>query len=117
MKKMGGLKLQVADSTASPFYSRSPSPMSYSDGESAKGFELKLSLSEKKKKRRKRRMSSSRRIESDMEEEEAGGEEEGATTMTTIARMLKSSSNRNPSLRRRVNLQQQMRMKRDTKKQ
>ena len=38
--------------------------------------------------------------------------------MTMIARMLKSSSNRNhQSLRRRANLQQQMRMKKDTKKQ
>ena len=73
MKKTGGLKLQVADSTASPFRLRSLSPMSYSDGESTKGFELKLSSSEKK---RKRRMPSSRRIESDTEEEEAGGEEE-----------------------------------------
>ena len=76
MKKTGGLKLQVADSTASPFCLRSPSPMSYSDRESTKGFEPKLSSSEKKK-RRKRRMSSSKRIESDTEEEEAGGEEEG----------------------------------------
>ena len=74
MKKTGGLKLQVADSTASPFCSRSLSPMSYSDGEWTKGFEPKLSSSEKKKKR-KRRTPSSRRIESDTEEEEAGGEE------------------------------------------
>ena len=73
MKKTGGLKLQVADSTASPFCSRSLSPMSYSDGESTEGFEPKLSSSEKK---RKRRTPSSRRIESDTEEEEAGGEEE-----------------------------------------
>ena len=77
MKKTGGLKLQVADLTASPFHLRSPSPMSYSDGESTEGFKPELSLSsEKKKKKRKRRTSSSRRIESDTEEEEAGGEEE-----------------------------------------
>ena len=121
MKKMGGLKLQVVDSTTSPFHSsRSPSPMSYSNGESTEGFKLKpSSSSEKMKKKRKRRMTSSRRIESDTEEEEAGGEEEevGHKKMTTIVRMLKSSSsNRNQCLRRRVNSSQQTRMKKGLKK-
>ena len=62
MKKTGGLKLQAADSTASPFCSRSPTPMSHFDGKSTEGFKLKLSSSSEKKKRRKRRTSSSRRI-------------------------------------------------------
>ena len=80
MKKTGGLKLQVVNSTVSPFRSsRSPSPMSYSDGELTEWFKPKPSLSsEKMKKKRKKRMTSSRRIESDTEEEEAGGEEEEA---------------------------------------
>ena len=117
IKKMDGLKFQVADLTASPFSSRSPSPMSYSDGKLTEGFEPKLSSSSEKKKRRMRRTSSSRRIESDTEEEEAGGEEEEGVMMTMIARTLKSSSNRNQSLRRRVNLQQQTRMKKGMKKQ
>ena len=53
MKKTGGLKLQVVDSTVLPFCSlRSPFPMSYSDWESTEGFEQKpSSLSEKKKRR------------------------------------------------------------------
>ena len=87
MKKTGGLKLQVVDSTVSPFRSsRSPSPMSYSDGELTEGFKPKPSSSSEKKK--KRRTTSSRRIESDTEEEEPGERRRrwGIMKMTTIAR-------------------------------